>query len=376
MADWIQQCPKVEESDSVSADTLTDYLSSRSEPVVLRGLVKNWPVVRAAQSDADQENEQDGEQGNGEGGGQDGEEYLRYLAKFAGKKALSSKEPLSSKDHITVYRAPPEAQGRIFYNEDFSGFNFQVANKPLSEVLLLLSGNKENADDQQATYYVGSTLLQRFLPGFLDENSLPIAVENPLISLWLGNRSRIAAHYDFPDNLACCIAGKRRFILFPPDQIANLYVGPLDLTPSGQAISLVDFYQPDFQQFPRFAEAMKHAVVAELEPGDALFIPSMWWHHVDSLSAINGLVNYWWRSTPAYLGNPTDALTHALMSIKGLPKAQKQAWKELFDYYIFNDDESSASEHIPEPVRGVLQERLSEQQAISLRQRLLQKLNR
>lgn len=352
--DWIEQCPKAEETDSVVADKLTGYLSYRSEPVIFRGLVKHWPVVQAAQN----EDEQGGEQ------------YLRYLAKFV------SKESISSKDYITVYRAPPEAKGRIFYNDDFSGFNFQVANKPLSEVLQLLSGNKENTDDKQATYYVGSTLLQRFLPGFLDENSLPLAVENPLVSLWLGNSSRIAAHYDFPDNLACCVAGKRRFILFPPEQIANLYVGPLDLTPSGQAISLVDFYEPDFQQFPRFAEAMQHAVVAELEPGDALFIPSMWWHHVESLSAINGLVNYWWRSTPAYLGNPTDALTHALMSIKGLPKEQKQAWKQLFDYYIFAEDENCGSEHIPEKVRGVLQETLDEQQARSLRQSLLQRLNR
>ena len=41
------------------------------------------------------------------------------------------------------------------------------------------------------------------------------------------------------------VAGRRRFTLFPPEQVANLYIGPLDLTPAGQPVSLVDQAQPD-----------------------------------------------------------------------------------------------------------------------------------
>src|SRR3546814_18893261 len=100
---------------------------------------------------------------------------------------------------------------------------------------------------------------------------------DPLASVWIGNRSRIPAHQDLPDNLACVAVGRRRVTLFPPDQLANLYIGPLDFTPAGQAISLVDFAAPDLARFPRFAEALRHAQVAELGPGDAVFIPRMWW---------------------------------------------------------------------------------------------------
>ena len=143
-----------------------------------------------------------------------------------------------------------------------------------------------------------------------------------LASLWLGNHSLIAPHFDFPSNIACCVAGRRRFLLFPPDQVANLYVGPWDLTPAGQAISLVDTRQPDLQRHPNFKIAMTHALTAELKPGDVIYLPSLWWHQVESLSSVNGLVNYWWTETSPVYGAPMDALTHALMAIKSLPGAR------------------------------------------------------
>lgn len=331
-----QQVPVIE---SISVTQLPQLLRSLSAPVIFKGLVDQWPVVQAAKYSS-----------------QRFDEYLRQF---------------KTSSPVTVYRAESQAQGRIFYNEDFSGFNFQVASLPLTQVLDLLREHLEAAG--APTFYVGSTLLERFLPEFREANDLPLNDYRPLVSLWLGNRSRVAAHYDFPDNLACCIAGQRQFVLFPPEQVSNLYIGPLDFTPSGQAISLVDFYQSDFDRFPKFADAIPHAQVANLEPGDALFIPSMWWHHVESLSAVNGLVNYWWRSSPAFMGNPADVLTHAMMSLKGLPKEQKQAWQALLDHYVFNDEDISA--HVPAHLKGALGS-IDEQQARKLRAQLLQRLNR
>ncbi|MFX7984900.1 cupin-like domain-containing protein, partial [Acinetobacter baumannii] len=86
-------------------------------------------------------------------------------------------------------------------------------------------------------------------------------------------------------------AGRRRFTVFPPEQLPNLYLGPLDPTPAGQPVSLVDFHQPDFERFPRFRDALAAGEAAELAPGDAVYIPSMWFHHVEGLAPVNLLIN-------------------------------------------------------------------------------------
>ncbi|MDT1899301.1 cupin-like domain-containing protein, partial [Acinetobacter baumannii] len=80
--------------------------------------------------------------------------------------------------------------------------------------------------------YVGSTTIDGALPGFRAENDVDLGPRDPLASIWIGNRTRIAAHYDLPDNLACVAAGRRRFTLFPPGQQHNLYIGPIDLPPA------------------------------------------------------------------------------------------------------------------------------------------------
>jgi hypothetical protein len=222
--------------------------------------------------------------------------------------------------------------------------------------------------------YVGSTTVDTCLPGFRAQNDLALGNRQPLVSIWLGNRTRIAAHHDLPDNIACVVAGRRRFTLFPPEQLENLYIGPLDFTPAGQAISLVDFAQPDFGKFPKFAAALQHAQVAELAPGDALFIPSMWWHHIESLDALNVLVNYWWRQSPAFMDSPMNALMLAILTMRDLPPEQLKAWQNLFRHYVFEADERTTA-HIPPEVRRVLGP-LDAESARELRARLLQRLNR
>ena len=273
---------------------------------------------------------------------------------------------------VGVLVGGPEIQGRIFYNEDLTGFNFQRRMTKLDVVLEALA--KAQADENAPTVYLGSTTIDTCLPGFRGENDLELTAVAPLASIWLGNRTRIAAHYDVPDNLACVAAGRRRFTLFPPDQLTNLYVGPLDFTPAGQAISMVDFAQPDFERYPKFKVALRHAQVADMNPGDAIFIPSMWWHHVEGLDAFNVLINYWWRRSPGHMGTPDSVLLHALLSLRDLPAEQREAWRGIFNHYVFEPDEDTVR-HIPERSRGVLAP-LGDAAARGLRALLLNRLNR
>jgi hypothetical protein len=162
--------------------------------------------------------------------------------------------------------------------------------------------------------------------------------------------------------------------VFPPEQFRNLYIGPLENTPAGRAVSLVDFHDPDLAAFPRFAEALAHARIAELEPGDAIYIPSMWWHHVEGLEVFNVLVNYWWRDTPGFLGQPQDALNHAIWALRDLPQEERAFWRQLFDHYVF-ENPPEVAEHIPEPARGILAP-LTAETASRIRTFLLRTLNR
>ena len=317
---------------------LPESVFSSPEPVLLPGYISHWPVVQQARKSD--------------------EALADYLSRF------------DAQHPVTVYVGDEKMAGRYFYNEDFSGFNFKSGNATLAQVLgRLLSPSVE---DGISSIYVGSTPVERWLPGFKTENDVGLPVTDPLMNFWLGGRTTISAHFDFPDNLACVGAGKRRFNLFPPEQIDNLYIGPIDRTPAGQAISLVNFDQPDLDEHPKFKQALEHRVQADLEPGDALFIPSMWWHQVSASDTVNLLINYWWALAPLHVGSPMGALNHALLAIRELPERQRTAWKKLFDYYVFSAGENVTA-HIPPAGRGML-EKLDDQTVRRVRDDLIDRL--
>ena len=78
---------------------------------------------------------------------------------------------------------------------------------------------------------------------------------------------------------------------------------------------MVDLHRPDFERFPRFREALAHAQPAELGPGDAIHIPSLWWHHVEALGSFNAMINYWWNAVPSFMDTPMNTLLHAMLSL-------------------------------------------------------------
>lgn len=305
----------------VDPDALPAELLTAAQPYVVRGAFAHWPVVQAARQSDDA--------------------LARYLMGFyCGMR-------------VGLFQLPPEAQGRAFYaDESLQTFNFTRHIATLDQVLAGLLG-LAGAPGAAPSIYVGSTTVEAVLPGFLDVNRLGLGARDALVSLWLGNRSRVAAHYDLPDNLAVVAAGRRRFTLFAPEQIHNLYMGPLDPTPAGQPISLVDFSAPDFERFPRFRQALDAGLVAELDPGDAIFIPSMWFHHIEGLSPVNLLINAWWRQTPAHMDSPVNALQLALMTIRNLPEKERRIWQHHFQHFVFGADAGTWA-HIPAPARGIL----------------------
>jgi hypothetical protein len=333
----------IREFTSQGSETIRRDVLSDKRPAVLRGLVGGWPAVKQGLISP--------------------AALVRYLDRFDSGKS------------VDALLAAPEIDGQIFYNDSMTGFNFLRNRLPLAavaeQVLRYAQFPKSPAVAAQ------SALVRDCLPGFAEENRLDLVDDNVLPRIWLGNRITTPTHVDEWNNIGCVVAGRRRFTLFPPEQVANLYVGPLDFAPTGAPMSLVSLRHPDFERYPRFREALAAAHTAELGPGDAVFIPALWWHHVESLEPFNVLVNYWWHDVVgdgALADSAFDALLHGMLSIRALPPATRRAWGAFFEQYVFGD-EAGVLEHIPPDRRGILGT-LSAEQLAGLRAHLAKRLTR
>ncbi len=313
-----EKLPHVDVVERVSAAQFRDEIVPGNRPVLLKGQVADWPAVKAGLAST--------------------EEISAYLEQFDTGRRVE-----------TIF-GDADIEGRFFYNESMTGLNFDKRRERIGRSLARIQGM---AGDDASSVYIQSVPIAEFLPGFSDSNVLDLVGDSAEPRIWMGNRVRVQTHFDLRENVACVVAGHRRFTMFPPEQTPNLYPGPFELTLSGPPVSMVELEQPDLDRYPRFAEALESAVVAELEPGDALYIPYFWWHHVRALDAFNVLVNYWWNDAEKDLGSPYDAMLHAVLAIRDMPQRQRDAWRTMFDTYVFGGVDNPV-EHLPEQVRGPL----------------------
>jgi hypothetical protein len=316
----------IAEYHDVDAVAFRDIIRPAKQPAVMRGLASSWPAVAAARKSD--------------------EDFVAYASRFIASRPVG-----------TIVGAP-EIQGRFLYNDDLNALNFKRGTSNLIDFFDWLLRDRGNPRPHAMA--IQSEHIPGILPGFDQENRIDLLSEDVIPRAWIGNRIRVAPHYDLMENIGIVVAGRRSFILFPPEQIKNLYVGPLELTPAGTPVSLVDPMNPDLDRYPRFAEAIKTAQTAVLEPGDAIYIPFHWWHGVDSLESINLFVNYWWNDRRTDIGNPYAALIHALYAIKSLPPEQREVWRGEFEHYVFGANGDPAA-HIPAHARGMLGELDAEQ---------------
>ncbi|HEY9131459.1 MAG TPA: cupin-like domain-containing protein [Dyella sp.] len=308
-----------------------DRIVAQSRPLVIRGLVAEWPVVAAAR--------------------QSDKAFATMLAGF------------DNGTPVDALVMPAAEEGVIGYGADGTQFNFSHQRASVSQGLSKLLQLDERGAPGVA---MQSAPIAACLPGFLEQHTVPFLGPRIEPRIWIGNRVTTPAHFDEYHNIACVVCGVRRFTLFPPEQIGNLYIGPLDYAPTGAAISVARLDRLDDPRYPRLRTALEHAVVADLEPGDAIYIPPMWWHHVASLNKLNALVNYWWKQSHGQGLVPQTrigGLLHAILLYRSLPEAEREAWRVLFDHYVFGADDPGA--HIPPERRGWLGE-LDTEQSIRL----------
>lgn len=184
-------------------------------------------------------------------------DYLTYLQMFEQDEARTTEESSPPSDDELVYLAQ---------NDLFPGLRNDL---PIPEFC------------QESSHGVGSGKLYG-------------------VNFWMGPRGCVSPlHYDPLDNLLLQFVGRKRVLLFPKSeagggdhvQTVGWYYAGAD---GGQYnTSAVDVETPDLERYPLFAEAPP-AVECILSPGDALYIPSKWWHHVRSMDT-SVSANVWWR---------------------------------------------------------------------------------
>lgn len=110
---------------------------------------------------------------------------------------------------------------------------------------------------------------------------------DPIINLWFGPADTVSpAHTDPHHNLYAQVLGYKFLRLFPPSETPRLY--PLQGIMNNT--SRVDVEDPDLDEFPDFGGAKSYDVI--VGPGDLLFIPVGWWHHVRSLT-VSCSISFW-----------------------------------------------------------------------------------
>jgi len=110
--------------------------------------------------------------------------------------------------------------------------------------------------------------------------------------LWISAPGTVSPlHRDFPDNLFAQVIGRKRFTILAPSEGRRVYEH--SFRSKLPRVSAVDPERPDLARFPRFRGA--RVVTFDLEPGDLLYLPGGWWHHVRSLDASYS-INWWWAS--------------------------------------------------------------------------------
>ena len=310
------------EWQGVTREQFRTEIAPLRRPAVLRGLAASWPAVRAARESP--------------------EALSGYLRRFDARKP------------IPAFLGPPQIKGRFWYRQDMRGFNYEQRLAPLAELLDAILAIRGQAEPP--AFYAGAVPILDHIPGFALANSTDVVDESAVARIWIGNKATVSTHFDLSENVAVVVGGRRRFTFLPPEQVSNVYVGPFDFTFAGPPVSMVDLREPDLDRYPRFAEALETAESADLEPGDAVYIPYMWWHHVEALDPLNVLVNYWWDLTgKPWRGSPFKTLMHAIMSIRDLPERERTIWRAWFDHYVFGAGHDAVA-HLPPQGRGALGE--------------------
>eukprot|EP01114_Cavostelium_apophysatum_P022896 TRINITY_DN8442_c0_g1_i1.p1 TRINITY_DN8442_c0_g1~~TRINITY_DN8442_c0_g1_i1.p1 ORF type:complete len:355 (+),score=70.53 TRINITY_DN8442_c0_g1_i1:403-1467(+) len=168
--------------------------------------------------------------------------------------------------------------------------NYQTVNMTSQELFKRM----HDKNDEYYYYWYGKvkgTLRSDVHPS----NYLWVSIEDQHdfgLYMWLSSSdTRPPIHYDQDHNFYVHVSGIKRFFLFPPWENKNMHPFPR-IHPRWHK-SQCSFDSPNFTKTPNFKNAKAYEAI--LFPGEVLYIPPYWWHHVQAITASVSLAS-WSRS--------------------------------------------------------------------------------
>lgn len=218
---------EIERVKTITKEDFYNNYVKKQKPVVIEQLTHDWPAYEKWK--------------------------LNYIKDIAGEKTvpLYDDRPVSHKD----------------------GFNEAHATMKMADYIDLLLSKPTN-------YRIFLYNLMKEVPSLKNDFKWPdigLKLVKQLPMLFFGGEgSKVFIHYDidYSNILHFHFHGKKRCILFAPDQTPYLYKVPHALISRED----IDFDDPDFEKWP----ALKYAkgLVADLEHGEMLYMPEGYWHYM------------------------------------------------------------------------------------------------
>jgi cupin-like protein len=179
--------------------------------------------------------------------------------------------------------------GSFRFNPDYSPVDpsnqLFVRNQPFKRAVQEIVSKEPST----TKYYITQASIPRRIPALLSDIKCWWPVETSALNLWFGSSGVITTlHFDKSPNLFAQIHGTKRFTLFHPDQSKYLYPYPGDS--DAPHLSFVDVEKPDFTKYPDYSMAVPESF--DIQPGQMMFLPPLWWHHVESVT-MSISVNQW-----------------------------------------------------------------------------------
>ena len=224
----------IERRSNVAREEFLERYYVANRPVILLGLMKNWKA-RSRWTP----------------------EYLNAVCGDETVEIMSGREKdpryeINSNAHKTKCR--------------FSEYIDRVVNGGRSNDYYLVANNDLLSRESMKCLYEDMVLFPEYLDG---------GARDGCVFLWFGPAGTVTPlHHDLLNILLAQVCGRKRIVMIPPEQTHLVY------NETG-VYSEVDPGRPDYARFPRFREVKPYCVV--LRPGEVLFIPVGWWHHVEAL---------------------------------------------------------------------------------------------